>query len=334
MKHTISVSAMAGLPEAIRAAGGEPEQILRSLGIDRSVLSNPEGYIASSIFIRILEEAARATGDDCFGLHFGERYNPKNIGPLMYVVLNSPTMGAAFENGARFLKVHNQGANLSFTMEGERAYLRHRLEDPDVDSSRQQNECSMAVILNTLRLMAGSQWTPQEVQFTHGAPVCSSEHLRVFGAPVSFGCPANAFIMERDLVERQVPAADPRLYRILKQYLQRILDEMPREDELFGSVRRAIGELLRDGDPKIARVAKKIAMSPRTLERRLKERGVVFKKLMDDTRRRFALSYLRDRKNSLTDVAFLLGYSELSAFNRAFKRWTGTTPLDFRAKQK
>jgi AraC-like DNA-binding protein len=140
--------------------------------------------------------------------------------------------------------------------------------------------------------------------------------------------------MERDLVERQVPAADPRLYRILKQYLQRILDEMPREDELFGSVRRAIGELLRDGDPKIARVAKKIAMSPRTLERRLKERGVVFKKLMDDTRRRFALSYLRDRKNSLTDVAFLLGYSELSAFNRAFKRWTGTTPLDFRAKQK
>jgi AraC-like DNA-binding protein len=92
--------------------------------------------------------------------------------------------------------------------------------------------------------------------------------------------------------------------------------------------------MLRDGDPKIARVAKKIAMSPRTLERRLKERGVFFKKLMDDTRRRFALSYLRDRKNSLTDVAFLLGYSELSAFNRAFKRWTGTTPLDFRAKQK
>jgi AraC-like DNA-binding protein len=334
MKHTISVSAMAGLPEAIRAAGGEPAQILRSLGIDRSVLSNPEGYIASSIFIRILEEAARATGDDCFGLHFGERYNPKNIGPLMYVVLNSPTMGAAFENGARFLKVHNRGANLSFTMEGERAYLQHRLEDLDVDSARQHNECSMAVVLNTLRLMAGSQWTPQEVQFAHGAPDRVSEHLRVFGAPVSFGCPANAFIMERDLLERQVPAADPRLYHILKQYLQRILDEMPREDELFVVVRRAIGELLRDGDPKIARVAKKIAMSPRTLERRLQERGVGFKKLMDDTRRRFALSYLRDRKNSLTDVAFLLGYSELSAFNRAFKRWTGTTPLHFRAKQK
>ena len=89
---------------------------------------------------------------------------------------------------------------------------------------------------------------------------------------------------------------------------------------------------MRDGDPKLARVAKKVAMGPRTIQRRLKEYGFDFKKLVEDTRQRFAQNYLKDRKNTLTEVAFLLGYSELSAFNRAFKRWTGSTPLDYQRK--
>ncbi len=105
---------------------------------------------------------------------------------------------------------------------------------------------------------------------------------------------------------------------------------MPREDRLLASVRRVIGESLRDGDPKLVQVAKKLAVSPRTLQRQLKESGVDFKALADDTRRRFSLNYLRDRKNSLTEIAYLLGYSEVSAFNRAFRRWTGLTPSDYR----
>ena len=109
---------------------------------------------------------------------------------------------------------------------------------------------------------------------------------------------------------------------------------MPREDELLASVRRAIAESMRDGDPRLVRVAKKVAMSSRTLQRRLNEYGVDFKKLADDTRRRFALSYLRDRKQTLTEVAYLLGYSDLSAFNRAFKRWTGSTPMKYRKESR
>ena len=107
---------------------------------------------------------------------------------------------------------------------------------------------------------------------------------------------------------------------------------MPREDSLLASVRRATAETMRAGDLKLARVAKQMAMSARTLQRQLKERGVDFKQLTDATRRRFAVNYLKDQKNTLTEVAFLLGYSELSAFNRAFKRWTGSTPLDYRRR--
>jgi AraC-like DNA-binding protein len=145
-----------------------------------------------------------------------------------------------------------------------------------------------------------------------------------------FGCDANAFVIERSLTECPVPAADQQLYLIMKRYLDQVLSEIPQEDSLFAAVRKAIAESMRDGSPQLARVAKTLAMSPRTLQRRLQEGDLDFKKLVEDTRRRFAITYLKDRGNTLAQVAFLLGYSEVSAFNRAFKRWTGSTPLAYR----
>jgi AraC-like DNA-binding protein len=149
---------------------------------------------------------------------------------------------------------------------------------------------------------------------------------------VQFGCATNALVIELSFAERAVPAADQKLYLIMKQYLDQVLSELPQEDSLFAAIRKTVAESLRDGRPELARVAKKLAIGPRTLQRRLKEYGFDFKKLVEDSRQRFAVTYLKDRKNSLTEIAFLLGYSELSAFNRAFKRWTGTTPLDYQRK--
>jgi len=326
----ISVAATTGLLEAIGSAGADPDQVLRAVELDRAVLSNAEGFIPCSVFARLLEEAARATGDPHFGLHFGERFNVKNIGPLAYVVLNSPTVALADEHVARYMRLYNQAAKVFFTVEEQRAYLQYVLVDLGIAAPRQQHEYSMAIRLNTIRMMVGSQWSPLEVRFAHEGPEQISEHLRIFRAPVLFGYPTNAFVVEREFLERQIPAADQRLYRIMKRYLERVLAEIPQEDGVLASIRRAVAESMREGDPNLARVAKKMAMSPRTLQRQLKERGMEFKELVADTRRRFALSYLRNRRNTLTEIAFLLGYSEVSAFNRAFKRWTGSTPLAYR----
>lgn len=329
-RPTISLAASTGLIDAIKTAEGDPDQVLRAVGLDRADLSRPDGFMACADFARILEEAARATGDECFGLHFGEQYQPKNIGPFIYVVLNSPTIAAAFDNTIRYMKVHNAAAEVSVTIEGPRTYLRQSLIGLAVESTRQQSEYALVVALNTLRLMVGSRWVPLEVQFAHRAPRQTSEHLRVFGAPVSFAAPTNAMVFDREFVERQVPGADDRLYPIMRRYLEQVLQEMPREDGALASVRRAVGEAMREGDPKLGDVARKIALSPRTLQRRLKEQGLDFKGLVDDTRRRFSLNYLKDPQHTLTEIAYLLGYSEVSAFNRAFKRWTGSTPVGYR----
>ena len=330
MKAMISIAATSGLIDAIVDAGANPDKIFETVGLRPAIFGDPDALIPSVSLIRILEEAARETGDDCFGLHFGERYNPKNLGPLTYVVLNSPTVKSAIENAERYLMIHNRAAKLTISRGLERVYVRHSFIIPAGEPHRQQSECSLAVLLKTLRMMLGSHWTPEEVHLEHSAPVNFSEHVRVFGAPVLFGSTSNALSIEHDLLERQVPAADRRLYRILTRYLDRVLDEMPADDDVVGAIRKMIAEAMRNGEPSLKEIARKAAMSPRTLERKLRDEGIGFKKLVDDTRHRFAIAYLRDRKTTLTEIAFLLGYSEVSAFNRAFKRWTGKTPLEQR----
>ena len=196
VKPMISVAAMTGLLEAIRDAGADPDQVLRTFALEPSVLANVEGFIPCAVFARILEEAARATRDDCFGLHFGERFNPKNIGPLAYAVLNSPTVGEADAQVARYIKLYNQAAQASVIIEGQRAYMRYVLTGLDIPTARQQHEYGMAVLLNTIRMMVGSQWAPLEVQFAHEKPANISEHQRIFCAPVLFGYPANNFVVK------------------------------------------------------------------------------------------------------------------------------------------
>jgi len=323
----ISLAAATGLVEAIEAAGGDVERALRPLGLDRRRLVNAHGFMPSADFARLLEEAAAVTGDDCFGLHFGTRFNPKDVGPLAYVILHSPTVGAAIANAGRYLRVHNTGATVAYVREPPVASLQHLLVGVPVELRRQHAEYSLALALRTVRLMAGSLWSPLEVQFEHKAPPATSAHADLFGAPVTFGCAAGAFVVDLDFAERQIPAADARLYPILTRYLDDMLQAMPPEDTFLASLRRAIGEALRHGHPGLTEVARSMALGVRTFQRRLTESGVDFKTLVDDTRHRLALRYLADPKNTLTEVAYLLGYSETSAFHRAFRRWTGSTPL-------
>lgn len=326
----ISGTVTAGLMDAIASAGGDPPELLRRLKLDASIFAHPESFIACADFARLLEEAALATSDGAFGLHFGARSNPKNIGPLVYAALNAPTIAAAFDVAGRYLHVHNEAVNMSVSTTAELVDVRYHHSNLEIEEPRQFNEYSMAVTVNVLRMMAGSQWAPREVQFAHKAPQDYSEHLKIFGAPVLFACAINALVMERKFFEETVPAADPRLFEIMRRYLNDVLGKMPREAAHLATIRKAVAETMHENSPNLRRVAQKLRASPRTLQRQLKHHGLDFKNILEDTRRQFALDYLENREDTLTQIAFLLGYSEVSAFNRAFKRWTGKTPMEYR----
>src|SRR5581483_3851402 len=322
-----------GLLDFIAAAGGNPDQILLSVGLNRQTFSNREGFIPVAVHAEILNKAARSTGDAAFGLHWGATRDPRYFGPLAYVLLNSPTIEAAVENAGRYAKVRNQASDWYCTHEGNRSFIRQSLQSVGDDwrrICRQSSECFMTEALNILRMMVGSRWAPLEVQFAHDPPPRDSEHTRVFGAPVSFGHETNAFVVDPEFLKRDVPAADPYLYPTLKRYLDQVLEEMPPENGFLSSVRKAVADRMRNGDCRLATVAKRLGMTARTLQRTLKDHRTEFQVLLDDTRYHFAQNYLKDSQHTLTEVAFLLGYSELSAFNRAFKRWTGSTPMEYR----
>ena len=230
VKPMISVAAMTGLLEAIRDAGADPDQVLRTFEVEPSVLANAEGFIPCAVFAGILEEAARATGDDCFGLHFGERFNPKNIGPLAYAVLNSPTVGEADAQVARYIKLYNQAGEASVIIEGQRAYMRYVLTGLDIPTARQQNEYGMAVRLNTIRMMVGSQWAPLEVQFAHETP---ARHLRAsseFFARLFYSAiRANNFVVKLSSLTPRFPR-QTRVFPDRQALSRRVLEEMPQED--------------------------------------------------------------------------------------------------------
>lgn len=327
----ISVGATTGLLDSIVATGGDPDRVLGAVGLDRCALAEADGFIPASSFSRILEESARATGDALFGLHFAERFDPRDVGALAYVALNSPTISAAIANIVRYMRIHNQGATVRFDAEEGLGCLRYVLAGDAGKSPRQHNEYSMVIVLKAFRSMAGSRWTPQEIQFAHESPDQISEHVRVFGCVVTFERPFNAMVFEQHLMERTIAAADSRLYRILKQHVERVLNEIPHSSDFVAGVSRAVAKSMGEGAPGLGRVAADLAMSSRTLERRLKQHGVVFKDLLTDIRRRMAIEYLGSAEHRLAEIAFLLGYSEVSAFNRAFKRWTGVSPLQYRA---
>jgi AraC-like DNA-binding protein len=135
--------------------------------------------------------------------------------------------------------------------------------------------------------------------------------------------------IEAKALEQLLPAADPLLYESLKEHLDQLSNDGSGQS-LLTSVRVAVAESMKDGKPDLTRVAKRLEVGPRTLQRRLNAYGIDFKQLIDDFRCRLALTYLKDTKTRLTEIALLLGYSEASAFNHAFKRWTGCSPLEFR----
>lgn len=326
----ISSSVTVGLLNAIKDAGVDPSRVFQTLDLDPVVFARAEGFIPCSSFARVLEQSAALTGDRAFGLRFGSSSNPKNIGALAYAVFNAPTVAVALEIGARYLHIHNEAAQAIFGEENDLSYLRYSVKDLGSAEPRQFIEYGMAIALNTLRVMVGSQWNPREVHFAHGEPPATAEHQQLFRAPVLFSCPTNAFVMEREFCRRPIPAADANLFKILGRYLETVLSHMPKEEEDLAPVRRKIAETIKEGSPKLHQVAKAMALSPRTLQRQLSDYGIDFRTLVDDTRRRFAIDYLKDSDNTLTQIAFLLGYSELSAFNRSFKRWTGKTPLEYR----
>jgi AraC-like DNA-binding protein len=170
------------------------------------------------------------------------------------------------------------------------------------------------------------------VTFTHASPPDLAEHQRVFGCPVRFGAGQNRLVIDRAVWDAPARRADSGVFGVLQEHAELLLSRLPRGPDLVERTRRAIGDRLRGGDPSLEGVARELSMGERSLQRHLRDLGFSFNALVDEVRSATARLYLAQPDIALAEVGYLLGFADQSTFNRAFKRWTGTTPRQARVR--
>jgi AraC-like DNA-binding protein len=331
---TILVKSVNKIIDALKSEGVEPEELYRAVNFDPALLSDPDNRIPFSQFVAFYEHGARLTGDDAFGLHMGERVEPELFDVLGYVVIHSPTLGEAINRLIRYHSIWTDGAFYNLDVSGRQARLTYEYVDGLTNGRRHDCEMTLSILVSFARRGTGVDWTPHEVSFQHSTPQSIIEHQRIFRSQVHFDRPMNELIFDSSLLALPMMKADPGLFVILDRHAQELLSRRPRADGLINQVRQLLGEALNAGDdPGIETISQNLGISVRTLQRKLKEEGKSHQGLLDEMRCELSKRYLQEPKLAICEVAYLLGFSEPSAFHRAFRRWTGITPKEFRRGQ-
>ncbi|MUG96123.1 helix-turn-helix domain-containing protein [Scytonema sp. UIC 10036] len=310
--------------------GIEQQVILKIAGLTIEDIANQTKYFSLHQHIQLLEKLAVLNQDDFFGLHYGFTHHVSNFGILGYVLLNSATVGSALNSLVQYFGVWQQGTEIALTLDGNTAWLSYQVTDARISVRKQDAETAIAFAINSIRTLTRQHWYPKTVWLEHNSSKKALEYEQVLNAPVLFNQSINAIAMERELLKQKVPFADLSLLPILESRLHQFFVEKEVDDELVTLVNRAIARSLPQGCLTVGDIAFSLGLSSRTLQRYLSDRNTTYKQLVDKTRYQLSLMYLKEPEFSLTEVALLLGYSELSAFNHAFRRWTGLTPNKYR----
>lgn len=328
----VLASATAGAQEFISRHGGDPDSIFGNSGINPDNIG-PTTNISLKSYCTLFETAAKATQNDNLGLWFGQQFGSTELGLISYVAVHSQTMRDALKNFVELFPYHQQATEMSLTESRGLLSLNYRIYDGHILERRQDAELSLGMFLNVFRHCLGPNWSPEEVHFEHPKPMDGREHEKAFQAPVYFGQRANSLLFREENLNVKIPTADPRLLQLLRKCLKQVGFQSEEHQTVFDQVRDFLLLTLPDGCPSLEQVSDSLDIPTWTIQRRLEAMDMSFKDVVTSTRRELALSYLRQQHLQLTEIAFLLGFSELSAFTRAFKRWMGVSPSQYRQQQ-
>jgi AraC-like DNA-binding protein len=267
-------------------------------------------------------------GDPDLGLRAARGAERGDYDVLEYASASAATFRAALETNFRYAKLLNDAADFRLEVHGDKAYaILHMI----IPVSRVSADFRSAAFYLTMRRGHDFPAEDIEVWFTHKKPASTAEYDVTFGkSKVVFGAPLDAVLFPAKYLDRIQTTADPNLHSLLRAHAERLLQQAPPTRSLLEQVRSNILQTMPDGSVSADRVASRLHMSRRTLTRHLAEEGTTFKALLDETRRHSAGYYLQTTSYSVEDIAFLLGFSESAAFVRAFKRWTQSTPAEYR----
>lgn len=327
-------SVVYGLDAYMRAAGADATDALRRAGLEAGDLTDPDRRVPLIRYLELLEICADVLADPQFGLKFGAHYETRHAGVVGNIALASRTLGEAFAMVGRYLPTLVEGAVHGVEISDGLVFVYSYYVDPLMMSYRQKRDWAIAFACNLVRTGLGDpRWTPQEVllpQLEDETPAQRRTRAGIMGDNIRVGHPWAGIRFDAALLTRPMITADAMIESMMRHYGDLRLAALPERQSEIEQLRREIARVLVKGEGGVEHLAKATGTSVRTLQRRLKDAGVNYSDLQNDVRKTMALNLLQNETLALTEIAFSLGYSEVSAFNHAFRRWTGQSPGHYR----
>ena len=325
---TVRIGGTPAIPEVLRSLGADPAAVLAEAGFSLEIFDDPDTLVSFAARNHLMAHCAARTACPHFGLLVGQRGGLHSMGLVGLLGKYSPDVGVALRNLVRYAHLHVRGAAAALTIDGDAATLRYEIYQPHVEATEQVGDAAVAVMFNMVRELCGPDWAPLEVRFAHRKPKDVGAFRRFFVAPLVFDAAENAVAFSADWLNRSLPAIDPDLRRLLQKHIDAL--EIRWGADFPAQVRSVLRTALVMGQGGVDQVAKVLTMHRRTLCRRLDRFGTSFKELADECRFEIARQMLEDSTMTVSEIAALVDYADASAFTRAFRRWSGTTPAQWR----
>ncbi len=328
MVPTIAVGALRKLLAHCDEHGIDRARLLAAIGVEASSLADIDARVPVATLHAawdfIVANKGRADG----ALFAPGYYQPGDYGLVGFVVMTSATFAEALGHFIRFIGLWTDEPR--FVLDGTTVRLEFRHAFADGPGVRISTEAAFTELVQGARMVSQTHVVPRAVRIAHPGPRDTSGHRAFFGCNVEFEARAHELEWNPEDLALPLPRGDAQLGAYLRAEATRALERRGDPDAIVERVRAIVAENLARELPSLDAVAKRLAVGTRTLRRRLADEGTSFRDLVDATRGELAKSYVRDRRIPLSEIAFMLGFSEASAFHRAFRRWTGTTPASWR----
>ena len=332
-KASVSINLIRILLKYLTKCGIDYDVLCKDARIDAFTLKDHEARISTKQFDIIWKEAVKRVDDINFGLHFGKEIANSYFGGniLFSMMTNSATVGNAMEIFCRYHTLMEDAILPIMKVGDDFAFLLWESIDQHFEISRHISEAMLCAYVYIIRHIAENNSGLLEVRFKHTRPKDIREHNEIFLVPLLFDQPKNELVIEKNTLSLPIFLADPKLLETIEHLAKNLLDRLYPTNIWTDRVVSLISKLLSGGEKTdITTIASNLAVSARNLQNRLKEEKTSYQMILDEVRKEVALNYLNQKDVTICDIALLLGFSEQSAFNHAFKRWSGLTPGQYR----
>jgi len=325
---TLRVGGVTEIAAVLEGFGFDPDEIFADAGIDPKLIGDPDNLISYAARDRLFKESVSRTGCQHFGLLVGQRMNLKELGLVGLLMKTSRDAGTALRSLVQFLHLHSQGAVMELRVDDKLAMLTYDAYEPGLVATDQTGDGAVAMMLNAMRALCGADFQPTEASFAHRRPADIKAFRKFFKVPLYFDAEHYALVFSRDWLDVRPATADDELRHLLQKQVDALRVKHGLSFPL--QVRSVLHSALLAGVSSEEKIAMLFSIHSHTLRRRLEAFGTSFHELIDECRFEIARDMLRNTSLTVGQISSSLGYSRASSFIRAFRRWSDTTPSQWR----